>query len=26
LDDLYRMLRADLHNLFGLIGISLQPV
>lgn len=26
LDDLYRKLRADLQNLFGLIGISLQPV
>jgi len=26
LDDLYRSLRADLQNLFGLIGISLQPV
>ena len=26
LDDLYRTLRADLQNLFGLIGISLQPV
>jgi hypothetical protein len=26
LDDLYRTLRIDLQNLFGLIGISLQPV
>jgi hypothetical protein len=26
LDDLYRTLRADLLNLFGLIGMSLQPV
>ncbi len=26
LDDLYRTLRTDLQNLFGLIGVSVQPV
>ena len=26
LDDIYRTLRVDLQNLFGLIGISVQPV
>ena len=26
LDDLYRNLRADLQNLFGLVNISIQPI